>query len=65
MSFDPAVFRALAAERANRIGPCNKRCERLGHCAFGRADLAADPPRHWCRERRPPNRAESLALRTA
>jgi hypothetical protein len=62
VSFDPAAFRALAAARQDVIGPCNKRCERRGRCAFGRADTAADPPLHWCRERRPPTRAE---LRTA
>ncbi|HTF50726.1 MAG TPA: hypothetical protein VK735_25065 [Pseudonocardia sp.] len=61
MSFDPAAFRALAAERSGVIGPCNKRCERRGRCAFGRADLAADPPCRWCRERRPPTRTEALA----
>jgi hypothetical protein len=60
MSYDPAVFKALAEQRRDLIGPCNKRCERRGSCAFGRADA----PGRWCRERRPPNRAETLALRT-
>ena len=65
MSFDPAAFRALAERRKDVIGPCNRRCERRGQCAFGRADLTADPPRHWCRERRPPNREEARRLRAA
>jgi hypothetical protein len=65
MSFDPAAFRALAAQRKDAIGPCNRRCERRGRCAFGRADTRADPPTKWCRERRPPNRAEAAALHDA
>jgi hypothetical protein len=38
-------------------GPCNRRCRERGHCAF----RVADPP-GFCRERKPPVRAEIRTL---
>jgi hypothetical protein len=60
VSLDLASVRALAAEKAAKVGPCNRRCQQRGECAFGRAESQGC----YCRERRPPCRAEALQLDT-
>ncbi|WP_214366575.1 hypothetical protein [Pseudonocardia sp. H11422] len=56
-ALDVAALRTLAAAKQDTVGPCNRRCRERGECAFGRSD----PPGTYCRERRPPRRAEMAA----